>query len=390
MKKQIFNGMLTLGFLTFMLVSCSDQNDTAVIPDQTESNSRSLKQVLQFASQSDSDAPAYIDEDFADECIESYDCFDYVFPIMVTNSTGEVVELANLEELYQFYDEQPGNDNDLEEAEPFVFPITIRMTDGSERVIANSEELDAAYDDCIGFDGDVCFDYDFPITLSDGNGNTITVTNETEIQNFYEGLSEDADPEFVFPITIILVSDGSTVTINNDNEFDEVYGECFGMDDFDDFEDFDCFELQFPIQATTSAGGEVTLASEDELEEYFENLEDNEVPNITFPITIVYTDGSTKKINSWEEAEMAFDDCFIGEEDSLVCFDFTYPMQLMQNGGQDNVTVANDDELDAFLDELGEADDFDIIYPITVLLSDGSTQVVNNDEELFGLAESCE
>ena len=79
------------------------------------------------------------------------------------------------------------------------------------------------------------FDFVYPITLSYNNGTTITVTS-------YEGLIEVLTSEnenlyiegISFPFQIVLASDGSIITINNEDEFWEVLDslEIETMDDY--------------------------------------------------------------------------------------------------------------------------------------------------------------
>lgn len=368
--------------LSLFLTSC-DKNEGNVNNTPSAGNVKArLAQVAKSVTQGNTSTPSTSDEDFASECIATFDCFEFVFPLTLTDANGDEKTVNNDEELADFYESLP-QDFYAE----FNYPITIRLADGTEQVLANEEALNEAYDICFG--EEQCFTFNFPITVS-AEGTETVVNSETELQNFYDNLSFDAVPEFVFPFTITLSADDREVTVNNDNEFDAIYGECYGFDDFDDHEGFDCFEVQFPITASSAANGEVTLNSEEDLIAYFYSLGEDETPAINFPITILYEDGTNREIDSFEALETAFDDCFMGADDSGICFDITYPINLQKNEETTTITVNNDAEFNAFLDTLEEDDFFDIAYPLTVLLEDGSTRVINNDEEFIDLAESCD
>ena len=124
------------------------------------------------------------------------------------------------------------------------------------------------------------------------------------------------------------------------------------------------------------------------IEDYFLSLGDEEDPDFVFPINILYADGTTVDINSIDDLESAFDDCFYNEDD--ICFDITYPINLITNEDATNITtVNNDEEFDNYLEALTDDDDFDITYPLTVILEDQSNKVITSDDEFINLVDSC-
>ena len=52
-------------------------------------------------------------------------------------------------------------------------------------------------------------------------------------------------------------------------------------------------------------------------------------------------------------------------------------------------TVNNDEEFDNYLEALTDDDDFDITYPLTVILEDQSNKVITSDDEFINLVDSC-
>ncbi|MGW9684393.1 hypothetical protein [Flagellimonas sp. 2504JD1-5] len=382
MIKSISKSVVALCCLTLFMVSCDKEEDSpGAKPEQTNIKQR-LKQVAAQAVGDDSETPSTSDENLASECIAAYDCFEYVFPITVKDADNNERTVNSEEELWDFYDSLP--EDFFEENDPMVYPITVRYEDGSEKSIANVEELDSAYAECFG--EEECFAFDFPIAVSDGLGTETVINGETDFDNFYLNLPEDASPEFVYPFTVTLATDGSKVTVQNDDEFDAIYLDCYGFDDFEGHDDFECFEIKFPITVISNSG-ETQVSSEDELIDFYVSLEDDEDGQLKYPIDIVYEDGTERSITSEEEMESAFEDCFINEGE--ICYDITYPINLKKNEEATTTTVNNDEEFDSFLDQLGEEDYFDIAYPINILLEDGSKKEINSDEEFIELEDMC-
>ena len=268
----------------------------------------------------------------------------------------------------------------------FIYPITIEYEDGTQETINDANALDEAFDECYD-DFDDCFTLNFPITLLDESGNSNTVNSEDELSDFWDANATDTfEPTFVYPISVTLVADGSTVTINDDEEFDDLFETCYDFEDCD-FEDFECFSFQYPIEATSMATGTVNINSDDELYAYFETLGDDEDPQFTFPLTIVFDDGTEQHINSLEELEDEFEECYDDEYEVEDCFTFNYPLTLIKEDGT-AVTVNSDDEFDTFLDGLGDDEGFNFQYPFGVT-QNGQTQTINNEGAFFLLFDVC-
>lgn len=385
--KTFFKGFLFLFFLAIFTTSCSDQNDDVnTPPDQT--TAQRLKLAASAVARTTTDFPGDGEEDYADDCIEDFDCFEFVFPITVTND-GTTTTLADEDAFFEYLDDLP------EDADPeIVFPIDIVFEDGETATIDSEEALEEAYDECFG--DDECFELQFPLTVTDGTTDTV-VNDEEELHLFYDGLDEDADVDFVYPITLIFTDDGTEVVVADDEEFDEIYSDCYDYDDYDDYDDFECFEVQFPVTAQDASGSDITINSYDDLEAYFDSLPEDAEPSFTFPITLVYEEGETETIDSLEELEGAFDDCFYDDEDDYddddefageICFDIVYPITLVAEDGS-VLTIESDETFGVFLDSLAEEEYFEFTYPMNIVFEDGTTQTINSDDEFIAAVESC-
>lgn len=390
--KLHFKVLLMVCFFSLLIVSCDKNEAVDDANNQKELVKKRLFKAAKTAASKGSTTPSTSDEDFDSECIATFDCFEYVFPITLTNGTKETA-VNNNDELYGYYASLDEN------ADPKIkFPIKIKDSEGNEKTINNDEELDQAYNDCFE-DGndDVCFTINFPVTvIGEGTAlvlNEMEVNSETELHAFIEKTYEEDDTAkitFKYPITVKL-TDGTEKTVNNDEEFDALYADCYGFEDYNDFEGFTCFEIQFPITAKAN-GEDVTLNSLEDIDNYLAGLGDDEDPEFVFPIDIAYADGTNVTLNNIEEVETAFDECFYNGEESDICFDITYPINLVKNEEATNViTVNSDEEFDNFLDGLTEDDYIDIAYPLTVILDDedNTKKVINNDEGFIALVDSC-
>lgn len=360
--------------LSTLIISC---NETDSLTDTTN-NGRSFKTAARSITAPNATATNPNSLNHSSELLQDL-CFEFVYPIQVNDGTQNITVNSN-QELGTYLDGLASGTDPV-----FVFPLDIKWDDEVE-TLQNMEQLEEAFEDCFE-DFEDCFTLNYPLTVTDGNGNNVEVNNEDELVSFYLGLDDTAEPNFVYPISVTMVEDGSTVTINNDEEFDEILEDCFDFEDCD-FDDFDCFEIQYPITATSAATGEITINNDDELDDYFDQLGDNEEPQITFPIVIVFEDNTEKTINTLEELEEEYDECYDDEYEIDDCFTFAYPLTLIK---EDNttVTVNSDDEFDTFIDGLGDDEEFDFQYPFSVLLENGQTQTVNNEDEFFDLFDNC-
>ncbi len=74
------------------------------------------------------------------------------------------------------------------------------------------------------------------------------------------------------------------------------------------------------------------------------------------------------------------------------CFSIAFPFTVMINGTE--IVIENEDDYEDiidFLDEIGGSiDDIEIVFPITIILSDYTEIIVNNQEELNNYIANCE
>ena len=97
------------------------------------------------------------------------------------------------------------------------------------------------------------------------------VSSEQDLYNFeFTG--------FVYPIYVTL-TDGTQVTINDPNEFDTLYNDCYDIEDCEDCEE-QCFKIVFPFSFVSNSGTVVTFNGYDELLDF---LNQYDIPFIKLP-----------------------------------------------------------------------------------------------------------
>ncbi len=172
-----------------------------------------------------------------------------------------------------------------------------------------------------------CFSLKLPVTLN-VNGLEIIVDSEDDlekIEEIFEQLDDDEDLlDILFPITIIK-SDFSEIVVNDIDQLNDLASECNGENEDD--EDIECIDFQYPITAsffsqTNELIRVLNIGSDEELIDFLDDLDENSIVNITFPIVVINSEGETTEINDLPELvraiEDAEDDC---DEDDDYDFD---------------------------------------------------------------------
>jgi hypothetical protein len=152
-----------------------------------------------------------------------------------------------------------------------------------------------------------------------------------------------------------------------------------------------CFNIKLPINVTANSIA-VSINNTDDyyaVESIFdESYDDNDIVDITFPITVVNTDFSEVVINNMSELTAKASICN-GEnvsDSDIECIDFIYPFSAskfnINNELLSSETFTNDHDLYNFIEEITTNDITSINFPIAVLLSDGSSSEINSLSEL--------
>jgi len=153
-----------------------------------------------------------------------------------------------------------------------------------------------------------CFNIKLPVTVI-VNGIEILINSDSDfdtIESIFEEFSTDDDRlEIVFPISIVL-SDFTQIIINDESELANFTNDCNGENEFDD--DIECLDFQYPIEVSifntlTELVIDITINNDEEMHDFIEDLDENDIASIGFPITVILFDGTLITINSLDQLE---------------------------------------------------------------------------------------
>ena len=275
------------------------------------------------------------------------------------------------------------------------------------------ENGDGDYDIFNEWEDFMCFDIQFPISVTMPDQTQVSIGNEDELYEAVESYYEMSDeyeelPEINFPINIIFYFDDE-----NGNELEEVVGvgsyeelEMYfeicedswdddGWDDEDWFE-IDCVDLVYPISIVNPEGEVITVDDEYSLHEYidqyYENCNSNDCGdfNLAYPLTVEYYSETndqvqTLTINSEEELEALLNEyCYDdGWDDEETCGEIVYPVTVEAPNGE-QFTANSEEEVYSFMEEWYSNncntvecdDDFEVVYPITMEFEDEQGEII--------------
>lgn len=297
MKKFLkFSLVLVVAVFTF---SCSNDN-TDVIPEDPQSNSEANATLkANFTS--------YARTAFASDQAESIlntanensgeidECFTLNFPYSLTNN-NDVVTVNDEAEAQNF----------INAGYYLVFPVDATLADGTQTTINNEFELIQIIQDCLGdvavVSGNDCFQFVFPLGVVTADGNVVTVNDYLELFSIENAVGFD------YPIGVSMGTATVVITIHSDEEFDELYNECYDIDPCDDC-GVNCFEIVYPITLVQDDGTITTVNNDEEFITFLDGLDEDDYFVPTYPMNIEYEDGTQATINNDIELTAAFDAC---------------------------------------------------------------------------------
>jgi hypothetical protein len=175
-------------------------------------------------------------------------------------------------------------------------------------------------------------------------------------------------------------------------------------------EDWSCFELVFPISFTMPDATIIIVNSDDEegwrdLKTWYDsNSGSREKPVMEYPI-VIFLEEESIIVNNDEELKSAYSECDIGikrgrdrKNRELSCFELVYPISFTMPDGS-TTRLENDEngwlELKSWYEQNPGYEELrpEIEYPFSILYemeSGDSTSVINSEEEMVGAKDLCQ
>ncbi|MDX5585591.1 MAG: hypothetical protein QNK20_11900 [Aureibaculum sp.] len=228
-----------------------------------------------------------------------------------------------------------------------------------------------------------CLSIELPVEVI-ANGQEITVNNEDDydlIEDIFDEFDNDTDEiVIIFPINVIL-GNFNEMVITNQDDFNNFRNGCNGENEHD--EDIECLDFQYPINAsifntTTEQTKRITINNDKDMHDFIEELDEDDVANITFPVMVTLFDGTEITITSLDqlenEIESAEDDC---DEDDDYDYNDDDCMHCTQEQILDVLTNCSDWKVDKLKLNGNELQENYVDY-IFNFSNDGTLMVQNN------------
>ena len=235
--------------------------------------------------------------------------------------------------------------------------------------------------------------------VADCNGitNYRECTEEELDDYFFDDFDCDFEGELTFPFELEL-PDGTLVTVNSEEELWALIDQWYEEHEGDYEEEEDCFELVYPVTVQYPDGNTIMANTEDELEQIFEDWEDQNgedsetYPTLVYPFQVLDADSMTINVENMEQEVALWEQCY-GDEFEI-CFDVVFPVTVNLPDGTTTTADSEDaleDIYNAWLEQHGDDTENcpEIAFPFDITLEDGITQTITNEEELDRVLENC-
>ncbi|MFD2565541.1 hypothetical protein [Aquimarina rubra] len=231
-----FNTYTQLLMLLLVILFGSCVNDDSFFPEENRDDVVSSAAMVTVLNNFNADVifPA-----------ENEQCFRFVYPITLGYNTDSTIRIDSYDGLVDVISSQGVNFN----ITGLQFPIQIVFRDSDTVVsIANETalldillecEFDTVRDEFDRFFNS-CFKFDYPVTLVSEDAREVMVTSDEEFQVFYQNQGALYQPEFKFPVNILVAPNFESTTINTYFGFFRIVTSCERR----------CPELNFTFEQT--------------------------------------------------------------------------------------------------------------------------------------------
>ena len=174
--------------------------------------------------------------------------------------------------------------------------------------------------------------------------------------------------------------------------------------------DWRCFDIVYPITIQMPDGSTLSIDGEEDtdleiVKNYYEENDSEEKPSMVFPITIITYEGVTKTISSEEEMSDAYRGCSGRDRErdwdrERDCFELVYPVTYVLPDGStidisDEEDEAGWESLKSWYEANPESEERPSLqYPVDIVYAseeseDGETVTINSEDEMMVAKEEC-
>ena len=174
--------------------------------------------------------------------------------------------------------------------------------------------------------------------------------------------------------------------------------------------DWRCFDIVYPITIQMPDGSTLSIDGEEDtdleiVKNYYEENDSEEKPSMVFPITIITYEGVTKTISSEEEMSDAYRGCSGRDRErdwdrERECFELVYPVTYVLPDGStieisDEEDEAGWESLKSWYEANPESEERPSLqYPVDIVYEseeseDGETVTINSEDEMMVAKEEC-
>jgi hypothetical protein len=248
-------------------------------------------------------------------------CFDIVFPVTVIYPDKTTKEVASKEAYMTLIKSWKEANPASKERPTLAFPFEVTLEDGSMATIENEDGLKTLAMSCRpegGKKGGICggcFTPVFPVTISFPDGTSKVAASATDFKAQLDAwraanTSSTGHPQITFPYSVKLKLDSSIVVLKNADDLKALMAACKEERPHRP----SCFSVVFPVTIFYPGGKEESATDQKDFVTKVRawrtaNPTATGRPEMKFPLTVKFTDGTTKVVNSKEDLKTTASAC---------------------------------------------------------------------------------
>ena len=248
-------------------------------------------------------------------------CFDIVFPVTVIYPDKTTKEVASQDAYMTLIKSWKEANPESKERPTLAFPFEVTLEDGSTATIENEDGLKTLAMSCRpqgGPKGGICggcFTPVFPVTISFPDGTSKVAASATDFKAQLDAWraankSATGHPQITFPYSVKLKLDSSIVVLKNADDLKALMAACKEERPHRP----SCFSVVFPVTIVYPGGKEESATDQKDFVTKVRawrtaNPTATGRPEMKFPLTVKFTDGTTKVVSSKEDLKTTASAC---------------------------------------------------------------------------------